>query len=460
MKIKKRIIIAVSAILIFLFSAMSFSACGEEKKPGYVSRSVTVNEDGTFKILQLTDIHLINSTRTNKELERNYSLRDGWAEEAVTCIVEEADPDLIIVTGDSIFTLDIVKAYTKTNDTLAAFKKFAKFMDSFEIPWLFLFGNHDEEGLLRHEDQAGSAEGAKKVLSDYLMSDELHYCWYDAGPENLNGIGNYIVNVLNRDGTVNQSLVMMDSGSYIRVYDEESGKMMGNQRQYECIHDDQLDWYEAAIRSISEKQNGGELVSSLFFLHIPFPEYQYVLEAYLDKLEELGEDWKDTIKWDGVERTLMTDIGEITYHGGMYGEPPKEENQRVDTVLYKGHMYGDSSVCCSFVGTWRNKTYDGGHTFERIRALGSSKYVFCGHDHRNTFMFTYEGIRINYGMSIDYSANGISGDLTDLPQTIYDETEQRGGTLITLKPNSEVEIEQIHFLRNLYREALDAAQGK
>ena len=452
-RMKKRIIIATSAILIFLFSALSFSACGEEKKPNYVSRSVTVNEDGTFKILQLTDIHLINSTRTNKEVARNYSLRDGWAEEAVTYVVEEADPDLIIVTGDSIFTLDIVQAYTKTNDTLAAFKKFAKFMDSFEIPWLFIFGNHDEEGLLRHEDQAGSAEGAKKVLSDYLLSDELQYCWYDAGPENLNGIGNYIVNVLNRDGTVNQSLVMMDSGSYIRKYDEASGKIFGDQRKYDCVHDDQLDWYEAAIKDISAKQNGGNLVSSLFFLHIPFPEYQYVLEAYIDKLTDLGENWADVIKWDGEERTLNTAIGEITYHGGMYGEPPSEKNE--DNKPYKGQLYGDTSVCCSYVGEWKGLQFDGGHTFERICALGSTKYVFCGHDHRNTYMFTYEGVRVNYGMSIDYSANGISGDLAD-NQDIYNEVAQRGGTLITLKPNSEVEIEQIHFWRNLYQEALGA----
>ena len=47
----------------------------------------------------------------------------------------------------------------------------------------------------------------------------------------------------------------------------------------------------------------------------------------------------------------------------------------------------------------------------------------------------YQGIRLTYGMSIDYPAMpGIAKD-----------TAQRGGTLITLYPNSEFEIEQVRL---------------
>ena len=59
--------------------------------------------------------------------------------------------------------------------------------------------------------------------------------------------------------------------------------------------------------------------------------------------------------------------------------------------------------------------------------------MFCGHDHYNNISLGYKGIRLTYGMSIDYLA---------MPG-IDKETEQRGAELITLKSNSEFNVEQI-----------------
>ena len=111
-------------------------------------------------------------------------------------------------------------------------------------------------------------------------------------------------------------------------------------------------------------------------------------------------------------------------------------------------------MASSFVGTFHGHTFDGGHEFERLVNFGSTKYVFCGHDHRNTFSMTYQGVRLTYGMSIDYSANGIVPPPVAYGQTIFDDTVQRGGTLITLQKDSSVEIKQVPFTRNLYRETL------
>ena len=446
---KKPLIVTISSILVVMLAMVGLSACGSGEKKNAapkakpcLSRTVKVKEDGTFKILQLTDMHLINSTKKNvtakepesnlRDVSKNYSLRDEWAMEAVTTVVEEADPDLIIVTGDSIYTNELVcKAYTKTDDNEAAFWKFAKFVDSFKIPWLFIFGNHDEEGSLTERE--GSYQGAKKVLASILKSEELKYCWYDDGPEELNGLGNYIINVENLDGTINQSLVMLDSGSYLH-YVDETGKLKGDQRKYEYVHDDQLDWYEKAIEDISRIEK--KKVNSIVFQHIPMPVYQTVIDA---AVEALGENWQDTIneKWTyGKELKLNTSIGEIIYHGGICEEANHE-------------------VCCSFIGTFHGKSFDGGHEFERLLKVGSTKYVFCGHDHRNTFSITYNGIRLSYGMSIDYSANGIFSPPIAENQTIFDDVNQRGGTLITLQKDSNVKVEQLPFTRNLYRETLE-----
>ena len=434
----RRTLFIISILLIVTIAAFSFFGCTkdpERETSEYVYKTMEVGEDGTFKILQLTDIHFINSeVEFQEDLSRSYCYRDDWAMTAITEVIRAANPDLIIVTGDSVFTLDTIYRFTYTNDNEAAFCKMAKFIDSFNIPWALIFGNHDEEGSLHA--LLGSVEETKRWLGEYLNSDEIKNCIYEDGPEEINGIGNYIINVVNKDGSTNMPLVLFDSGSYIRdVVDENDGKKYGDQRKYEWVHDDQLDWYEAAINDISRIE--GRKVDSIIFQHIPFPEYGTIIDSYIKALTTLGENWEDTISanWTyGNTRTLDTAIGPITYHGGIYA---------------------DGAVASSFVGTFHGHEFDGGHEFDRLVSFGSTKYVFCGHDHRNTFSFTYKGIRLSYGMSIDYSANGIVLPPVAYNQTIYDETAQRGGTLITLGKDSSVSISQIPFTRNLYRETLE-----
>lgn len=429
---KRLLVTVISVLLIVAFSAFTFTSC---KKEDYVSFTMMIGESGTFKILQLTDMHFINSEKTDKDPARNLTNRDKWAKQAVTEIVNTAKPDMIIVTGDTTFTLPSVKSITGTEDNYAAFREFALFVDSFKIPWAFLFGNHDEEGSL-NKAYHGDSEKVKKKLGEYLNSNEIKYCKFAMGPDDINGVGNYIINVVNKDGDTVMPLVLFDSGSYLKVV-EADGKSYEMQRYYEWVHDDQLDWYEAAIKDISRKAK--RKVDSIVFQHIPFPTYQTVINAAVDAL---GENWQDTINvnWEyGKELTLDTSIGELTYHGGICEE-------------------ADHEVCCSYVGEFRGRYYDGGHEFERLLKVGSTKYVFCGHDHRNTFSFTYKGIRLSYGMSIDYSANGLIALAPG--QNIYKDTNQRGGTLITIDKNGGVDVGQVPFSRNLYQEAVDAANAR
>jgi len=430
---KGRFFSLVVVLLILVLIASIFPSC-EKSESSYVSYTLKIKEDGTFRILQLTDLHFIDSEETSTTVVDDLTLRDEWVQTAVTDIVERANPDMIIVTGDSIFTNNLISLITGTNDNYKAFQKASRFIDSFKIPWAFVFGNHDEEGSLI--DSEGSAEEAKALLAAYLKSDELKHCLFAEGPSGITGCGNYIVNVLDRDGSVHTSLVLLDSGSYISVYDESTGETLGDQWKYEYVHDDQLDWYEKAIRDISRKE--GRLVTSMIFQHIPVLAYETAFNAYRDALEAMGENWRDTIKADreyGIDRTLMTEKGEITYHGGVCNK----ENQQ---------------ICHPFIGTYGGVSFDGGHEFERVLSLGSTKYIFCGHDHRNTFSFTYQGVRLTYGMSIDYSAVGLTPPPLAQNQNIYDETEQRGGTLITLKEGGIREVTQIPFTRNLYRETV------
>lgn len=83
-----------------------------------------------------------------------------------------------------------------------------------------------------------------------------------------------------------------------------------------------------------------------------------------------------------------------------------------------------NKVCCS---DYPSKLFDS------MVALGSTKAVFCGHDHYNNMSLEYKGIRLTYGMSIGYLAMpGIEND-----------TDQRGAELITIHPDSTWNIRQI-----------------
>ena len=439
--IKKRFTaILILFVLLFLFL---LPACQKATTTKSDNDDLVLSKDGTFKILYLTDLHFINSQVTSKYVADDLSLRDEWAMTAVRDIVEKAGHiDLIVVTGDLVFTTSLVEFITETSDNLAAFKKATDFIDSFGIPWAFCFGNHDEEG-----NAANTSNKAKKLLASYLQSDNVKHCLFTEGPQEINGCGNYLLNVYNEDGSVNNSLVFFDSGSYIKYYDESLKKEVGGIWNYEYVHDDQLDWYEGEIKKLSTEER---TVPSIVFQHIPLPIYQEVLDAYIAKLNEIEmlneteKDWHDTINYQwvyGTEKTLDTEIGPITYHGGVCNK----ENQE---------------VCHSFIGTYNGVEYDGGHEFEKILSLGSTKYVFCGHDHRNTFSFTYKGVRLSYGMSIDYSAVGLLPPEIYPKQDIYNETEQRGGTLITLHKDSSVTVSQIPFTRNLYQEELEKRKVK
>jgi len=424
---KKTIKILLCSILLFVFAVGAF-ACGNGADK-YISFTMDVGEDGTFKILQLTDIHLIDSNYTDDEVESDLSLRDEWAMTAVRETIEAAKPDMIMVTGDSVYNLlNVPRKISRDNYT--TFKKFADFIDSFDIPWAFCFGNHDEEGTLK-ELMGGDAKETKKMLSSYLMSDSIKNCMYADGPDEINGVGNYIINVLNEDGSVNNAIVIFDSGSYFGT----------DEWCYEYVHEDQLKWYEEAIKHIAKK-NGTANVSSIVFQHIPFVTYESVLEKFIGALEVVeGTDWQGIIKADGTGTVYTTEFD---------GE----------TIIYHGGVYNEGEVCHSWDKEWpvgSKVEYDGGKKeFDKLVELGSTKAVFCGHDHRNTYSFTYEGIRLTYGMSIDYSANGLTPIGSNAEnQRIFEDTVQRGGTLITLNADSSVSVKQVPFKRNLYQEEVD-----
>ncbi|RAP74960.1 metallophosphoesterase family protein [Paenibacillus montanisoli] len=193
-------------------------------------------EDGTFTIVQFTDLHWQNG-EPDDVLTRLLMER----------VLEQASPDLVIFTGDVIYSNDCI-------DPKLSFRDAVRTVDMRGIPWAAVFGNHDTERLITREE---------------LMDVQLEHknCVAEAGPKELSGAGNCVLLVREHGGDKPlHALYLFDSGSYSELPHIEG---------YAWIGRDQIDWYSVQAKAL-KAANGGEPLPSLAFFHIPLPEYEEV----------------------------------------------------------------------------------------------------------------------------------------------------------------------------------------
>lgn len=205
----------------------------------------------------------------------------------------------------------------------------------------------------------------------YMKSD---YCLLEKGPSNLYGCGNYVVNIT-ENGSPVYTVFMLDNGRYTEYDDGSTGEIyMG----YE-----QIAWYEWNVTGIA--QAAGRTVPSMVFSHFAQPEFREAVEKLC----------------------VQNDNGCYTVPEG-YG------------FGYCDYLPGAAPVRSGFV--------------DKCKELGSTKYLFCGHDHENNASITYDGITMTYGLKTGPSP---------VPWNFAEET---GGTLVTITGNGDdqsVNIEHI-----------------
>ncbi len=233
-----KIILVVIAAAAFLFGSFQIymrvghkgeiSAETWNKQQGFNTNTIQTltKEDGEdFKILLLSDVQLIGLTPWD----------DKAALELVDELITDIQPDLIMTTGDN--------SMMPFSDIMT--KKFIRQMESYNIPWGVVLGNHDSEG-----------RGDRAWFGNQYENAEN--CLFESGPSNIQGIGNYVVNIESEEGDTIYSLIMMDS-NIEREYDNE-------EVYYDYIYPDQIEWYESVVAVQPD-------VPSMLIFHIPTPEF-------------------------------------------------------------------------------------------------------------------------------------------------------------------------------------------
>lgn len=318
------------------------------------------SEDGKFRILHITDIHEVEPEMDDDENRDNPICCEKETLNVIERLVEKTNPDLVVFGGDNIggyweeFTYDLIE---KT------ISKITKPLRDRNIPLCVVFGNHDGECGYHTEFQM-------------MMYHEYADCRSSFNDADVYGCGNCCVTIKSSKSDKDAFAVwLIDSNDYQQTADGKSG--------YDCVHDDQIVWYEKRAEEL-KNANGGNPLPAILFQHMP-------VQQELDGYKEVTADDDYTFERDGKYYYFGHDIIE-----GRIREtpcPPYMENDH------------------------RNQ-------FESWKKTGDIVAAFFGHDHINDFHIEVDGISLYQTLGAGYFTYG----------------KDRGGRLIVLDENNPEDI--------------------
>ncbi len=318
------------------------------------------NADGKFRILHITDIHDVEPIMDDDENREIPESRDRETINVIESLIDKTNPDLVVFGGDNIsgyweeFTYDYVQS---------TIQKITKRIREKNIPLCVVFGNHDGEVGFHTEFQ----------MMQYM---EYPNCRSNLNDADVYGCGNCCVTIKSSKSDKDAFAIwLIDSNDYQR---NAKGTL-----SYDCVHDDQIEWYEKRAAQL-KAANNGEPLPAILFQHIP-------VQQELDGFKEVTADEDYTFERDGRYFKFGHDIIE-----GRIREcpcPPYMENNH------------------------RNQ-------FESWKKTGDIVAAFFGHDHVNDFHINIDGIHLFQTLGAGYFSYG----------------RERGGRLIVLDENNPKDI--------------------
>jgi 3',5'-cyclic AMP phosphodiesterase CpdA len=196
-------------------------------------------EDGTFRILHISDVHYeIPANGTNGPCQ-NVSLaqlpcNEKNASSFLSWLIEKEEPDLIVFTGDIIDWA--------TDPAKEGMTEYYEIASQYNVPWAASLGNHD--------DNSPSMKNRSEVLE---FVESLPGTLTEMGP--VSGTyGNFILEIF---------AAQTDANPVFRTYHFDSTTHIAS------IQKDQVDWYKEQSAAL----NAVQATPALAFYHIPLTEY-------------------------------------------------------------------------------------------------------------------------------------------------------------------------------------------
>lgn len=348
------------------FSLPVLSAMGSPKKfkterfRKETPEPLKFGKDGKFRILHITDIHQVMPEMDDDEDKSAAYAKDIETQNVIETLVEKTKPDLVVFGGDNVsgywkeFTYDLIEQ---------TIKKITRPVRDRNIPLCVAFGNHDAEEGFHLEFQM-------------MLYHEYADCRSSFNDADVYGCGNCCVTIKESKSDKDAfALWLIDSNDYQTNANGETG--------YDCVHDDQIDWYEKRAAELKEA-NGNKPLPAILFQHICVQQMR-----------------------DGFCEVTANDDYTFERDGRYY---------KMGHKILDGRIREDPCPPCM--------DYDHSRQFESWKKTGDIIAAFFGHDHVNDFHINVDGIDLYQTLGAGYCTYGL----------------ERGGRLIVLDENNPEKI--------------------
>lgn len=318
---KKITVFCLTAIILLNLAVPSVAA---DKAQGAALR---FDENGKFKICVISDPQ--DGHPTHEAMIR-----------FINEMLDETQPDIVVFLGDNV---------TKDSENLDSYTELLTPVTSRNIPFTFVFGNHDDE----------CCEWSKEEILGVYQS--YNGCLaYDAD-SSLHGCATHNLPVYSSDGSkIAFNLWLLDSGDY--VFNED-----GSEKCYDCVRADQLEWYKNTSKQL-EAASGG-LVPSIAFQHI--------------------------ITEEVVQKIFLPSVFNIGNKVGYAFDDGKNYTMLPNLANFDGILMEMSCPSIENDGEW--------NTFKE---RGDVLAVVTGHDHKSNFIADVDGIDSVQTSAATYNSYG------------------------------------------------------
>ncbi len=198
---------------------------------------LTYNPDGKYKIIQFTDLHFSRFPFNEDTLK---------TVEMIKKTIPALSPDLIILTGDNVWSDDdyeSIPRYKSNEDIL-------KLFDSFGVPVAVTYGNHDTEVVDFNRSDLRAMikthlKNAVPAKNSMIVNDLESYTFeiYDSKGEEIKNV-----------------IYVIDSGDY-------PNPKIG---EYDWVKPQQVEWFRKTAKMYHK---GDGVKRNIVFQHMPLPEY-------------------------------------------------------------------------------------------------------------------------------------------------------------------------------------------